>query len=120
MLAWHGKVLFIKARRGLAEQATKEDADQSRPASLVWENQEMRYRYEIAGTATDEQTWATEGIVETYAAGDFPAVPGLALENSFMKLTAGQAVYGHPGFGCNGPYGITRMVIEKIEDGGKS
>jgi hypothetical protein len=74
----------------------------------------MRYRYEIAGSAQGGQTWVTVGEVEAYAPGDFPHMPGLALEQSFMKLTAGQAVYGSPGIGCKGPYGITRMVIEKV------
>jgi hypothetical protein len=75
----------------------------------------MRYRYEIAGSAHGGQTWTTSGEVELHQAGDFPAAPGLALENAFYKLTAGEAVYGQPGIGCKGPYGITRMVIEKIE-----
>jgi hypothetical protein len=75
----------------------------------------MRYRYQINGSAADGQTWVTQGEVESYAAGDFPSVPGLALEQSFMKLTAGEAIFGHPGLGCKGPYGITRMLIEKVE-----
>jgi hypothetical protein len=75
----------------------------------------MRYRYVIQGTASGGQTWTTVGEVETHAARDFLAVPSLALEDGFMKLTDGQAIYGFPGVGCNGPYGITRMLIEKIE-----
>jgi hypothetical protein len=75
----------------------------------------MKYRYEVKGSAAQDQTWETRGEVETYQAGDFPSVPGLALENSFMKLTAGEAIYGSPGIGCKGPYGITRMVIERVE-----
>jgi hypothetical protein len=76
----------------------------------------MRYRYEITGTATDAQTWTTTGEVETETdkAGDFPGVPHAALGKSFLQLTRGEAVYGHPGLGCNGPYGITRMMIERV------
>jgi hypothetical protein len=75
----------------------------------------LKYKYEITGSAMGLQTWTTVGEVETHAAGDFPVVPGLALEQSFTKLTAGEAVYGFPGIGCRGPYGITRMVIEKVK-----
>jgi hypothetical protein len=78
----------------------------------------MKYRYEITGSAAGGQTWISTGEIETRAAGDFPTVPGLAMEQSFMKLTNGEAVYGLPGVRCDGPYGITRMVIEKVKAAG--
>jgi hypothetical protein len=43
---------------------------------------------------------------------NFPEVPMEALQIAFWKLTHGEAVYGKPGVGCDGPYEMRRMVIE--------
>lgn len=75
----------------------------------------MRYTYVINGTAAEGQTWVTSGLIEIEELGNFPDVPMLALKDSFLKLTHGNAVFGNPGLGCNGPYTITRMLIEKNE-----
>ena len=64
------------------------------------------------GTAARGQTWTTTGEIEIEELGNFSAVPDLALKDSFLKLTHGNAIYGLPGVGCNGPYTITRMLIE--------
>jgi hypothetical protein len=76
----------------------------------------MKYRYEIQGSAAHGQTWTTEGMVETMQMGEFPFVPQKAIQQSFMKLTEGKAVYGSPGVACIGPYTIKRMLIEEMED----
>ena len=77
----------------------------------------MRYTYDIVGTAANDQTWSTMGEVEVEQLGNFPDVPMLALQDSFLKLTHGNAVYGLPGVGCDGPYTIIKMTIEKVLNG---
>lgn len=74
----------------------------------------MRYTYEINGTGANEQTWKTTGTVEVESLGEFPNVPTLALKDSFLKLTHGNAIFGHPGVGCKGPYTVTRFLIEVV------
>jgi hypothetical protein len=76
----------------------------------------MRYSYEIEGTGANGQTWATTGEVES--ARSFFIIPTMAMEDSFKKLMVGRAVYGKPGLGCDGPYTIVRMVIERIDESG--
>lgn len=39
-----------------------------------------------------------------------------AMRASFDQLTNGEAVYGQPGLGCEGPYTVTRMLIEEKAD----
>jgi hypothetical protein len=73
----------------------------------------MRYKYELYGTAAGTQTWKTEGTIETEGAGAFIDAPYRAIEQSFVKLTRGEAIFGYPGVGCSGPYIITRMMIER-------
>jgi hypothetical protein len=72
-----------------------------------------RYRYEASGMAADGQTWTTTGVVEVPREGDFPQVPEMAMRASFLQLTRGQAVYGNPGMGCDGPYTFLRLLIER-------
>jgi hypothetical protein len=69
------------------------------------------YTYEVSGTAAGGQTWKVTGEVEGRP-GDFPKVPDAALRNAFDSLTEGKAVFGQPGVGCNGPYVLTRLLIE--------
>jgi hypothetical protein len=70
------------------------------------------YRWTVSGTAADGQTWETSGTVESVQPGNFPDVCGVALQQSFMDLTRGRAVFGQPGVGCRGPYKITRLLVE--------
>jgi hypothetical protein len=70
------------------------------------------YRWTVSGTAADGQTWETSGTVGPVQPGNFPAVCGSALEQSFIDLTGGRAIYGQPGVGCRGPYTITRLLVE--------
>jgi hypothetical protein len=39
-------------------------------------------------------------------------VPNEVLAISFWKLLHGEAVYGKPGVGCDGPYEVRRLLIE--------
>lgn len=70
------------------------------------------YRYEIQGTAADDQTWQTSGTI-TDEHNDVLAVFDTAMRLSFQQLTSGKAVFGKPGVGCSGPYAIRRIVIER-------
>ena len=75
----------------------------------------MQYRYSVAGRAAGEQTWEAKGVVEIDRPGDFPDVMQQAMTDSYRQLTQGKAIYGKPGLGCNGPYTITRMLIEEMQ-----
>jgi hypothetical protein len=70
------------------------------------------YRYEISGTAADDQTWKTEGTI-TDTTNDIVSMFTGILRASFHQLTHGEAVFGKPGVGCNGPYDIRKIVIEQ-------
>jgi len=73
----------------------------------------IKYRYQIWGTAAKDQTWECRGNVKAESLGNFMAAISTSIGDAFQQLTQGRAVYGHPGVGCNGPYRITRMVIEE-------
>jgi hypothetical protein len=75
----------------------------------------VRYRYRIDGRNREGKTWFTDGEVWTEREGDFPAAVMEALRDSFMKVTAGKAVYGRPYDTCKGPYVITRATVERVE-----
>lgn len=75
----------------------------------------MKYSYEMSGKDSGAQTWKFTGTVTTKGAGEFLSVPGQALKQSFEALTQGKAVYGNPGIGCKGPYRVTKLVIELLE-----
>ena len=68
--------------------------------------------YEIHGTAARGQTWRVDGVIDNC---DFVNTFHVANLEAFKALTEGKAVYGSPGLGCNGPYKITRLVIDKKE-----
>jgi hypothetical protein len=74
------------------------------------------YKYELEGTAANDQTWKTFGTLETATQGQFLNVPMEAVAESFRRITSGRAVYGHPGVGCSGPYTITKMHIEQVQE----
>jgi len=68
------------------------------------------YAYEISGTAANGQTWHLKENVTLNGSLSESVEP--ILYQAFRKITGGRAVYGHPGVGCNGPYHITKLVIE--------
>jgi hypothetical protein len=70
-----------------------------------------QYFYRMTGTAAQGQTWETTGSIELRA-GEFPDCAGVALQDSFLKLTDGKAVFGHPGLGCSGPYQVTEFAVQ--------
>ena len=74
------------------------------------------YAYEISGGAARGQSWTTRGEVGITTPGAFNAAIGIVMRASFDQLTNGEAVYGHPGLGCDGPYTVTRMLIEEKSD----
>jgi hypothetical protein len=72
------------------------------------------YRYQVDGRDRDGQTWMVRGEVQTRDGGLSQVVMD-ALRESFMAVTEGRAVYGHPGVTCTGPYVITRVLLERVE-----
>lgn len=69
------------------------------------------YKFEMKGTARDDQTWETKGVVNC----DFIEAFDYAMRVSFDQLTKGKAVYGKPGVGCQGPYDILSVSIEQVK-----
>lgn len=69
------------------------------------------YKFEMRGTAHDDQTWTTEGYVYC----DFNDIFDRAMRSSFEQLTNGKAVFGKPGIGCRGPYDILSVLIEQVK-----
>jgi hypothetical protein len=76
----------------------------------------MKYRYEVNGTAAQGQTWTCSGYIGDVQAGQFPEVQFIAMKLAFTQLTQGLAVYGKPGVGCEGPYAVTKLLIELEEE----
>lgn len=70
------------------------------------------YKFKIEGSAARGQTWETSGKVADLT-NDLRDVVSQAMKESFNQLTKGQAVFGQPGIGCSGPYGIRRLVLEE-------
>lgn len=66
------------------------------------------YRFIIRGRAANKQTWRVAGVVECGWSQVFPNV----MQTSFHQLTNGNAQYGYPGLGCEGPYEITELNLE--------
>jgi hypothetical protein len=72
------------------------------------------YKYEISGTAAHGQTWVASGMFAYHLDRISDAIDE-AHRQAFEQLTEGNAVYGHPGESCDGPYMISKLVIEKIQ-----
>lgn len=72
----------------------------------------VKYKYELNGTAAQEQTWTVVGEIEIAGMGDFPSVPQVAMMRAFEQLTRGKATYGNPGVGCVGPYRVSKLTVE--------
>lgn len=71
------------------------------------------YHYEITQFAVTGQKLVTEGYVNGDVADG--SVYVAAMRQSFQQVTQGKAVFGDPST-CHGPYRITRIVIEEIDD----
>ena len=76
-----------------------------------------KFNYAIEGTAANNQTWKVSGSTLLSQDGDFPFILNECLGWAFQELTNGKAEYGKPGVGCNGPYQITRYLLEVTKDG---
>ena len=74
----------------------------------------ITYSYIVEGLTAGGNKWSTIGAHTATAQGEFANVPMIALRESFAQLTQGKAVFGNPGLGCQGPYRITRMLIEEL------
>jgi hypothetical protein len=72
------------------------------------------FRYTIAGEAARGQSWEVTGLVEVMPGG-FDAAILVTLREMFQQLTNGEAVFGKPGLGCDGPYAITKYLLELDE-----
>jgi hypothetical protein len=70
------------------------------------------YRFEIKGTARNDQTWCASGTLFNC---EFNESFDHALRSTFEQLTNGKAVYGQPGKGCAGPYEILSVTIELVK-----
>jgi hypothetical protein len=67
------------------------------------------YAFKIEGSSANGQTWMASGVMEC----EFHETFNAAMKHTFQQLTNGEAVYGKPGVGCNGPYNILRVLIEQ-------
>jgi hypothetical protein len=56
----------------------------------------LKYAYRMNGTAAAGQTWETRGTIEL-PPGTFPLSAELALRETLLKITNGEAVFGSPG-----------------------
>lgn len=72
------------------------------------------FKYQVEGTAADDQTWTVVGKINNFREGQFFDAVHAAGAESLRQLTNGKAVYGQPGVGCNGPYKINKLVIERM------
>jgi hypothetical protein len=72
----------------------------------------ITYEYMISGFGANDQTWETSGTISVDKQGEFTEAVQKAMMASFQKLTNGKARYGKPGVGCNGPYRVTKMILE--------
>ena len=72
------------------------------------------YTYYVEGRDASGETWSASGrIATTENTGAFDAAVMEALRESFLKVTQGKAVYGHPGTTCRGPYQIVTLTVVK-------
>jgi hypothetical protein len=70
------------------------------------------WSYHVVGTAAEGMTWEVEGMVIS----DFPDAASEAMKHAFMKLTRGEAIYGHPGVGgCQGPYKVKVLTVRLVD-----
>lgn len=70
--------------------------------------------YTINGTAAGDQTWDCHGTIDNADWNDHDLL-GRAMQDSFIKLTQGKAVFGKPGVGCRGPYKIISFKLALVK-----
>jgi hypothetical protein len=70
------------------------------------------WNYEVKGTMADGVSWHTSGSLEAKQVEIYERV----MVASFHALTTGKAVFGRPGIGCKGPYEITSVKMEVVNE----
>jgi hypothetical protein len=70
------------------------------------------WTYEVKGTTGDGVSWQHSGSLEAKQQEIYERV----MVASFHALTTGKAVYGRPGLGCKGPYDITFLKLEAVDE----
>lgn len=73
---------------------------------------ERTYKWTLQGTSSNGQIWSTHGTVTCEWHETFDKIG----RDNFDQITQGRAVYGYPGLSCNGPYKITNMTIDIMEN----
>lgn len=73
------------------------------------------FRYKVAGDAAEGQTWKVEGSVTASKNAHTTRIVNQIMHEVFFELTKGNAVFGHPGQGCCGPYKLTSFHMEVVD-----
>jgi len=68
------------------------------------------YRWRLKGRGAGDVSWKTEGELRLDVK-DFPMLLSFIMKASFVKLTKGEAIFGEPGRGCEGPYDIDEIEV---------
>jgi hypothetical protein len=71
------------------------------------------FRYTVSGTARHDQTWTVNGTSLMPSSGVISDMVDDIMHAVFTARTQGKAIYGKPGVGCEGPYRITKLVLEE-------
>jgi hypothetical protein len=90
-----------------------------RKSKMDLQPKQQRFHYVVAGTAAGGQTWEVEGeIAGEYELDGGPPDLRRMMEQvgrqSFVQLTQGKAVFGHPGVGCIGPYTYMDIRLMRV------
>ena len=72
---------------------------------------DVKYRYQVTGTAFAGQTWEVSGVVEGHP-GSFPDLLHEAMRRAFRQLVEGNGTYSIADQGCTGPYTVTGFALE--------
>lgn len=71
-----------------------------------------RWSFHVKGTAAGGVPWSCSGEIDAEPAELWNRV----MIHSFHELTEGRAIYGKPGVACKGPYEITSLHVERIDE----
>ena len=77
---------------------------------------ERQFQYLMRGTAAQGQTWETQGLLRILQGQPLHELMQAALSDTFHKLTSGNAVFGQPGVGCNGPYEVIEFHLYGLKE----
>jgi hypothetical protein len=68
------------------------------------------YKYQVQVRDGNNSKVTLDGVVEC----EFVNVFDRVISETFGILTHGEALYGHPGHGCVGPYKVIRVLITSV------